>query len=616
VSNQVVTVNTLRNEWGLPFTNYLLSGADVNADAAVRLFGHDQVYDSSPLGDYEDPEAAIWVQYAKNTLVNNGVCFGLVAFSQHAPKTGIDWLPGNWVPFGINGPYALIGPGGPSPQLDIEIARFHLDQLSAQFLDYQDAMLGDENASPTRAVDAVRNWGQNGGPPVLIVMQTASGGHAVLAYNLENDGSGGWYIDVYDPNEPYSPAEETDTTGNTHKNVVNSSRVHINPDGSWTFSPLGWSGDAQHIFPAPWGAVPDPYAYNPNDRPQIAGLKQLIESLLISSDARVTDVTNATGQSLVTRGRENNDRRTRIPGSAIAYPLTGTPTSHDPIVLLPGSGSYRITSVGSASGSYQQALVGGGLDMLLSSTTARGEHDQISVAGRSDSVTFATSALTKPFTLDAVAPGGGSRRAIELTSNSFRGGSDQLTVLPGGSAIQYAHVGPATTIDLRLSALSSSGLPVAFDSGPVRVARGEVVRFTPSRWQQLGSVWMSIGSRPRVLLRNRVRRLAAARALRVTVRNRGGRTRTITITATAGRFPAGARLEFVLDVSRDRKPIARRLMSWTGSTLRPGRHSASFTFSVARPGRYLVRAVATVAAQAGVITRAAASSKSLTLTIR
>jgi hypothetical protein len=70
-------------------------------------------------------------------------------------------------------------------------------------------------------------------------------GHAVLAYNVETDRSSPWAVDVYDPNVPFDPVENSDP--NLHRTNANESRIWIYPNGTWTDSQLGWSGASSTI---------------------------------------------------------------------------------------------------------------------------------------------------------------------------------------------------------------------------------------------------------------------------------------------------------------------------------------------------------------------------------
>ena len=73
-------------------------------------------------------------------------------------------------------------------------------------------------------------------------------GHAVLAYNIEPanpDNPDQGVVDVYDSNQPFVPAEDSDPQ--LHQSKANSSRLFINADGTWSFPGLGWSGRRSQI---------------------------------------------------------------------------------------------------------------------------------------------------------------------------------------------------------------------------------------------------------------------------------------------------------------------------------------------------------------------------------
>ena len=124
------------------------------------------------------------------------------------------------------------------------------------------------------------------------------------------------------PNDPFLPAENTDTTGATHQTHVDDSVIQVNKFGIWTladgFSPT-WFGDAHHMFPVPYGTMPNPFSSNPADDPDLPGVFDELGWLVSSGDSTESQVTDSAGQTLFNAiGSANTDPKTDIPGGTLA----------------------------------------------------------------------------------------------------------------------------------------------------------------------------------------------------------------------------------------------------------------------------------------------------------
>ena len=79
--------------------------------------------------------------------------------------------------------------------------------------------------------------------PIITLEDThkGGGGHAVVAYNLEDDGTGtgGFYIDVWDSNDPFlsrensSPQSHREREGYNDGTINYGSRIHVTATGQW-----------------------------------------------------------------------------------------------------------------------------------------------------------------------------------------------------------------------------------------------------------------------------------------------------------------------------------------------------------------------------------------------
>src|SRR5262249_9036985 len=110
---------------------------------------------------------------------------------------------------------------------------------------------------------------QAGQGPILSVSYGTKG-HVLVAYDLEKgDGAGDFYIDVYDPNVPFLPAENDATTKGFDGRVLHTmrqqdSRIHVHADGTWSFPLLrgdgnstgDWCGRLPNLAVIPYSQLP------------------------------------------------------------------------------------------------------------------------------------------------------------------------------------------------------------------------------------------------------------------------------------------------------------------------------------------------------------------------
>src|SRR5262249_40670022 len=121
------------------------------------------------------------------------------------------------------------GDGPASQALRTTIEQNHLAQFSAEMVHYAagwaaDSVLGRHSSQGI--YDQISSLLQAGQHPIIGLRGGAD--HAVPAYDLEGDRNGVYYIDVYDPNRPYSPgADGTQATD---------SRIKIDPAHGWSFT--------------------------------------------------------------------------------------------------------------------------------------------------------------------------------------------------------------------------------------------------------------------------------------------------------------------------------------------------------------------------------------------
>jgi hypothetical protein len=627
-------IDNFRDTWGFVFKNFGLHPGEINQRIVTELFGAKVADISTEGGEVPSPAAVAWLK-AEEEVGSGGVCLGISTliqwFSQHsslsAVQQALSAFP-NELPneFEIR-PYRLLAFQEPSAELRAAIALFQANWASEQSWLHQEAELEESTPiSPQRTVNEVSRLlkeHEASDLPVIVVFNQGKGGggHAVIPYDVESGGTGGYYIDVYNSNAPYTSREPADTTGADHQAEVENSRIHVDAAGNWTladgFSPT-WEGDAHHMFVIPEGTLGNPYATNASERPVLPTTFDKVAAGSVGSAGALAQVSDQAGHTLINPdGSENVSLSTHIPHATLDFPLTGGSTPAPPTALLPASGSYTITERGAHTGSYTESLMGAGLDALLTSSTRSGLEDSIGVDARAGRLSFTAGSSGKPLTIEMVHdPGAGSFHSLTLTTTAARGARDTLTFTGGG--VRYTNHGPPTTVTLELSTVSAGALPTAFSSGPIRLGAGQQATFTPTSWQSLGQVALSVAGRGpagRRMLSNRLAARTPASGLKVAVRPGTGSTRLLTISGHVHALPAGAELEFIWMVREGAKVLERHITTLAGKQLKPGAENESLSFTAPAAGRYRFTGRITLIELHGIIEQASTVSRSVTVKV-
>jgi hypothetical protein len=629
-----VKIDNFRDTWGFEFANFGLSAGEIDQQTVTALFGAKVADISTESGEVPSPAAVAWLK-AEEGVGEEGVCLGISTLIQwfshqsspsavrQAVHTFPDELPNAYEA----APFQLLGFQEPRPQLRAAIALFQANWATEQSWEHAHAELEESTPiPPQRTVEEVNKLFKEHGAsdlPVIVLFNQGKGGggHAVVPYDTESDGAGGYYIDVYNSNRRYSYPEPADATGADHQREVEDSRIHVNAAGKWTFadgfSPT-WEGDAHHMFVIPEGVLGNPYAVKASERPILPATFNKVAAGSVGSAGSLAQVKDQAGHTLINPdGSENVSPSTHIPHAILAFPLTGGSVPAPPTALLPGSGTYTITERGAHAGSYTESLMGAGLDALMTSGTHSGVQDSIGVDAGAGRLSFTAGSSGKPLTIEMVHdPGGSSFHSLTLTTTASRGAPDTLTFK--GASVRYTNHGPPTTVTLELSNVSPHALPTAFSTGPIRLGKGQQATFTPTSWQSLGQVALTVAGRGHTARRMLANTLAAhtpASGLKVVVRPSTGATRMLTISGHVHPLPAGAELEFIWMVREGGKVLERHITTLTGKQLKPGANSESVSFTAPGAGHYRFTGRVTLIELHGIIDQASTVSRSVTVKV-
>lgn len=638
-SPQQLQIDNFRDVWGWPWQN-LNSPKYLTFGLIEELFGPEETtfFGTS----WPNVNARVFKAYASELLLK-GSCFGMSALIQYISEYSDSPVGLNYEEFlpdiprtGLE-PFDFEAHTGASPPLEEIVSLFHFDQDSAQVIEYE-VEEHESSHPPLYAIEQLRQALQQSAEYRdlnfdFITLENQGphgGGHAVVPYNLEPDGSGGYYIDVYNPDTPYYPESANNRApykGEEQRHALEESRIHVNSQGEWTFQDgfkTLWHGESHSLVVVPWNKLPVPDAVQiPEpaehpERPQIPGISTLLNVLGkwigVSSSgptATITQVTDASGHTLVAAdGAANLNAATRIPHAQLHFPATEGDTIAQPSAWLPTTGSYKVTETGKATGTYTQTVLSSHIDAVVQSQARPGVSDYVGVTPATDTVSF-TAGSTKPLDVEMVSSAGHRvTHSVELTTTSVRGATQSLGF--SGSTLLYSHKGPGTTIDLQLSTASPDEAPVALSTGPISVRAGQSVRISPTNWASLGAVRVTVqgdGSSRTLLVRN-TKSPSPVKALSLSVRKLPGLLEALTIKGRVGALPGGAQLKFLWTVEQRSRVIAHHVVSLSGRQLLPGTRSESFTFDAPSAGRYVFVGRADLLVAHGIIERGSTTSRS------
>lgn len=621
-SAQSVTIDDYRNTNGFAFHNYAPTGFDINELA--DLFGTSQVFFSvNPCWPFDcsiplfpTPTAGILLGVADASLASGGsagACFGFSLSSQRilsGQKSLAYFQPQDDTIFSID------TPAGPSPTTLRYINTQALAQFSRQFLDrYLNAQLTAASTSPAGADAIVHQQVTStlaaGRFPLIAVHDSATGaGHVVIGYDLEDVGPDDFYIDVYDSNDPFQTGENTDPA----QTRALASRIHVT-GGNWSLPSSGFSGDQGGIFVTDPNVVP----VQPAMADSLPGSFFYFGSAGAGGSStppsRTTQLTDAAGHTLFdAAGKLNGNPRTRFEAApfapAVAARAAASPTARSDMFVIGGKEtSFRQTVVGTGAGPDAHTLLGSGFIGQIDTRATRGVKDDLTLRPGAGAIGLTTDASRVPLTLTTMGAVRGGWHTVQVTTTSFRGGGDSLTLDHGGNGATFVHKGSATTVSVTLSAIARNSMPASFQSRPLRVGRGQSVQITGARWQDLAgsTLRIRIGGRTfTVANRLRVGRLAAIAALSAK-RTRGGQY-TLSIRGQLKKLPRTAHVAFMWVVRRGRRAVGTHalVLERSGGTI-----VRTWAFKPPRPGRYTFTASVVVVTIHGALASSSRTSRSV-----
>jgi hypothetical protein len=489
----VFHVNSFRNVDGYSFPNFKSSGYTY-ADL-VTLFGQQAVYQTTASGAQVPTSLATAYLNMINGFPLGGQCFGMSLSSERFVE-GRESYSNSPNQQGLTAQTVWDLAGGPGSALEQyvhqqQILTFSSENETETLLSHAETVANGYQGIES----AIKAAFSQGNYPIVSMFvpvaqsngKQASTGHSVVAYNLEDDGTGtgGFYIDVYDNNVPF--ASQENSNGALHQLHVgyydatgdHGSRIHVYANGTWSFPNLSWSSKVLNLYVARPLQIPV--------QPTMSLNTGFSVTLQPGAAAQVAQITDAAGHTLFNPdGTLNTNPATMTADALMLVPLDAA-TPAVPYYVLGGStGPYTVTMRGTNSGTYGFTLLNGQFAASFQAiATAQGQQDTVSI-DPGGSVQFATTAASKALTVQLIGHAtDGSEHCAVLTTRTASGSTERLGFDAKGRAFTYAHAGATTNYRLALEGYDTKGRAVTLVTASLRLKPGETGNFQALDWTRL-----------------------------------------------------------------------------------------------------------------------------------
>jgi hypothetical protein len=601
-----LTVRTFRNTYGFSWKNHDY-GLRLNDELGDELFGQNETnFEPVPGWLVRKPEAVLFEEMT-NKHIPGGICFGMAFTSLLMHE-----FPGEVFRFprtGGNDAWHLDSASMPSEPL----LRAVTENFSLQFTDQLipaelNAVLGIHGTNDD--INAIEEE-LAAGHPVEIGLIHWSGlsveGHSVLAYDSRPYPGGGTVVYLANSNIPYGPGEESSSEAHNLAQFDNSEIVI--KEGNWTF-PEG----AQFKGHVPWsGSEADMVVYRHHELPFINGERPHLPNLATatvmaifgSAADGVTQLSD--GHGSLFSGGTLAPRGSWPKGVAPLPDFTSQATPLQLVSFNPKLAGPLTATVARSAGGGAMSFNLPGLQASLQAGSHAGQRDRVTVDPRSDTVGYQSStahATLAGSLLSAPGAAAGARASTaartpasdhlaQFHTTSSHGG--QLTFsFPQGRTFVARSTGGSSSLSLTLSAISTSGAPVAVQLPTTRLGNGATLRVAPADWRALGSAAVRITlsihghtSSRSVKGRTLAKRFASIRSVALT--SLGGRHYRLEVALSARHAPKQASLSVAASVLSHGRLLeqasANRL---SGSTLNLGQEHLLLPKPLA-PGRYTLK---------------------------
>jgi hypothetical protein len=433
-------------------------------DAFRRTFGDDDAEICYAVGCGRDPIAVqFWKKYRGDLQDNKGVCFGYSTVARLIDKFGEPWGYEKSARRGWDIQNFMDG-----QPIKEDVVRWQMSQKDPDWKDYREDNTGfaSDQALRDRIVDQLRNQ-----DAVTVRVKNGDDGHAMVAYDLRDLPGGGFEILTYNPNYPYTTAEQTDV--NALNAAVANSAIKViggrwtgaiqNADGTW------WTGGLNTI------GVLDRLPPGDADLPGNLSLAGLASALDDASSGgakpRIASITAGGTDALRPDG-------TAKPGTGVEEQITdGGGEGSVEYALTPGR-TYELGVTGGAGG-YMQSLLS--RDVATTVTTRGRNGDRVLLTPGQAQIGLKGTGAASAATFDLAARKGKVTRTAAAVLTAGRGTADTIAFTRDRNAVTVAHTGAPTTVAVTLGSIGQ-GVPGGVSVAPIKVGGGERLELKPGSW--------------------------------------------------------------------------------------------------------------------------------------
>lgn len=427
-----------------------------------------------------------------------------------------------------------------------------------QLVDYSDQVHELKRSNATLSVATLLseiqsnlNLAANG---VIVTIRGWTGsawaGHALLAYDVEPQDDGGFVIDVADPNIPFSANENH--SGLFHSLQVHLSQIHIEPDGSWSYAPLGWSGYLSAIGLVPYADLMTAIDHGLTFADPGPGN----ENVQIPSGTTLTSLTDPTGATV--------DIADPSAFSGVQFVPSDTAGGAPNDSFIAPSGRYVQTLTGSHP---QELVIDGTTEATLAASAGT---DEATFDPASSSLTLAPAASANPSAAAIRARGTAIAHAQDATAPSSiaaigllntTGGVERSATISGPAAqgVRLAFQGSSVQLSaaagdysLTLSEQGNNAAP-QLSTVSVRLTGATQATVTPN-WQDLGATTVGAALTPAQgpTLTRQLRNIAKAPSANIRSVSRRGRAVSVALTLPA---VANGSVEIIASVAAHKRAL-------------------------------------------------------------
>ena len=429
----------------------------------VRVFGTDDT-DSCFFICVHDPVAvAYYDRYRDQIKAFGGLCGGWSIMALRFRGAGQVSQPPSTYSRTASRAFD-IAPLNDGTDVKRDIVRWQVAQNDKRYAQHNEDQAKQSAADERREIRA--QIAQAGA--AMLALYKGTSGHAVVAYAAQDTATGGLSLSIYDPNVPYSPAEET--SADTRNANLKRSTITIDAQGNWTGSSLRWSGPNDSL------RVLGPLPSSDAELPDTLSVASLLGSSGEAPPATVTSIRTAGRETLAADG-------TGRPGSGVVVAPVLSGVAAEPNYQLRAGAAYQMTVRGERAGHYDNGLIGQGTVALVDgATTAPGQQDRLTLHPGAARLGFATSARDAPVAYDLAERDGHATRFAVVRTTAAARGKDEVQLV--GGTLRLAHDGPRTTVTVTLGSAGGAA-PGTVVTAPLKLGRGERLELRPRSWSQL-----------------------------------------------------------------------------------------------------------------------------------